>query len=175
MNQIHPRRARDDFLSGIAFCAFGIYMAVEGLGMPGAGGFIEQGGEPGRVPVMLGVIIGALGALLVVRSGRGAFVWLRRRPQAETDASINPRAALITAFGCSLYGLVIGLRIGGWDLPFSLATAVFVFGFVVIAEWKRPEQAAGRLRRCVSAAVFALIVGIAVTMVFERWFFVTLP
>ena len=172
MNQVHPRRARDDFLAGIAFCALGIYLAVEGLAMPGAGGFIEEGGEPGRVPVMLGVILGALGAVLMARSGRAALHWLRRRPPMEADASISPRAALTTALGCSLYGVVLmGLRVGGWDVPFGLATALFVFGFVVIAERDRPD----RFRGWVTAAVFALTVSIAVTFVFERWFFVTLP
>lgn len=140
--------------------------------MPGAGGFIEEGGEPGRVPIILGVIIGALGAVLMGRSGPAAFHWLRHRPPMEADAAISPRAALTTALGCSLYGAVLmGLRVGGWDVPFSLATALFVFGFVVIAEWNRP----GRFRRFVSAAVFAVIVSIVVTVVFERWFFVTLP
>ena len=176
MNQVHSRRARNDFLQGIAFCAFGIYIAVEGFRMPGAGGFIEEGGEPGRVPIILGVVIGALGAMLMVRSARAAVGWLRHRPPKEADASINPRVALVTAVGCSLYGVVLlGLRICGWDVPFSLVTALFIFGFVVIAEWSMREQRIGRLRRGVSAALFALTISIVVTFVFERWFFVTLP
>ncbi len=176
MNQVHPRRARNDFLQGVAFCAFGLYMAVEGFGMPGAGGFIEAGGEPGRVPVMLGIIIGTLGATLMARSARAALTWLRQRPPREVDDSINPRVALMTAAGCTLYGVVlIGLQIGGWKVPFSLGTALFVFAFIVIAEWNMPERRAGRLPRWVSAAMFAVAISIAVSFVFERWFFVTLP
>lgn len=176
MSQVHSRRTRDDFLSGLAFCALGIYMAAEGLSMPGAGGFIEEGGEPGRVPVLLGVIIGALGAMLMARSARAGFQWLRRRAPAPIEASTNRRVALATALGCTFYGVVLtGLRIGGWDVPFSLGTALFVFGFVVIAERNGPGRSAGRLRRCASAAIFALVVSVAVTVVFERWFFVTLP
>lgn len=176
MNQVHSRRARNDFLQGIAFLAFGIYLAVEGFGMPGAGGFIEEGGEPGRVPIMLGAVIGALGAMLMVRSIRGALDWLRHRPPKAIDATTNPRVALMTAVGCSLYGaMLMGLQIGGWKVPFSLGTTLFIFAFVVIAEWNLPEPRVGRFRRCVSAAIFALAISIAVTVVFERWFFVTLP
>lgn len=172
MNQAHPHGARDDILAGIAFCALGVYLVLEGLAMPAAGGFIEEGGEPGRVPVMLGAIIGALGAALLARSGRAALHGLRQHPPREADPSISPRAALTTALGCSLYGVVLmGLNVGGWDVPFSLVTALFVFGFIVLAEQDRPR----RLQRFVSAAIFALAVGLTVSVVFERWFFVALP
>ena len=48
--------AKADFISALVFLVLGVYMIVEGLRMPGAGGFIEVGGEPGKVPILLGAI-----------------------------------------------------------------------------------------------------------------------
>ena len=60
--------AKADFLTGLVIFVLGIYMVFEGLRMPGAGGFIEAGGEPGRVPVMLGAILALLALALISRA-----------------------------------------------------------------------------------------------------------
>jgi len=195
-----------DFWASICFFIVGAYMAVEGLGMPGAGGLIEEGGEPGTVPVLLGTIIALLAAILLVRSvTAGGY-----RPSALKTDDGDERAGLwrsgITAIGCSVYAVgLVGARIGGWHVPYGLATALFVFAFIVIAEWQlAPEHAARRWNWAttrlpavasiagasaaaipvawrpyawlvLNAAVMAILVSTIVTVVFERYFFVVLP
>ncbi|MEJ8570559.1 hypothetical protein [Microbaculum marinum] len=195
-----------DFWASICFFIVGVYMAVSGLGMPGAGGFIEDGGEPGRVPILLGVVIALLALTLLVRSAlAGGF-----RPSAIRTEDPAERAGLwrcgVTAAGCSVYAVgLVGARIGGWHVPYDAATALFVFLFVVIAEWPlATEHGARRWQRLserwpgiaavvagigaplpaawrprawlvVNAALMAVIVSALVTIVFERYFFVALP
>jgi hypothetical protein len=201
-----PRMHAADFWASLAFFVVGVYMAVSGLGMPGAGGFIEEGGEPGKVPILLGTIIALLALTLLIRStlaGGYRFSAIRTEDPGE-------RAGLwrcgITALGCSVYAVgLVGARIGGWDVPYSGATALFVFLFVVISEWPLAAEHGARRWQglttrwpgvasavagigaplpagwhpyawlVVNAAVMAVIISALVTIVFERYFFVALP
>lgn len=158
--------ARADFFSALVLVALGCGALVEALRMPrfeaiGANPF----SVPGLVPGVLGAVIAALGLVLLVRSVRQGG----HRPAAA--------AALGDAGGARLWislALTLGyaaLLVG--TLPFALATALFVFGFIALFEW--PESAGRRVRRLLTAAVEAALVAGAVTYVFEEFFFVRLP
>jgi len=132
--------ARTDFFASIVFFILGIYLAYEGLGMPGAGPIIEPGGEPGRVPMLLGVIISLCAAVLLVRSiGQGGH----RLPVTEKleEAGADSRRhgkirCVLTAVGCSFYAVgLIGSSWFGWSMPYHAATGIFVFLFIVGFEW----------------------------------------
>ncbi len=202
--------ARADFFTSIIFLVLGVYLTYEGLGMPGSGPIIEPGGEPGRVPVMLGVIISLCAAVLLVRSlGQGGL----RSPVIESSESAGDDGrrqgrirCVLTAVGCSLYAVgLVGSSWFGWRMPYHLATGLFIFIFIVGFEWdmahelgnkrwtwltnKRPGTAkivatvfgflgTTKAPYCwlfVSALIQAFLVTWAVTYLFEREFYVTLP
>lgn len=147
-----PRMHAADFWASICFFIVGVYMAVSGLGMPGAGGFIEEGGEPGRVPNLLGTIIALLALTLLIRS---ALAGGYKLSAIRTDDA-SERAGLwrcsITALGCSVYAVgLVGARIGGWHVPYHAATALFVFLFIVISEWPLAVEHGARRRQWLTA------------------------
>lgn len=195
-----------DFWTSIVFFVVGVYMAVEGLGMPGAGGFIEKGGEPGRVPVLLGVIIALLAVIMMIRAVRNGGYRLSSLKTSDEMEKIGLWRCGVTAVGCTFYAVgLIGAEIAGIDISYRFATAVFVFGFILLAEWEQaPEHGASRWRKTharwpglagifaaigrplppvwrpyawliFNAAMMAIIVSAIVTVVFERYFFVALP
>lgn len=202
--------ARADFFTSIIFFVLGVYMAFEGLGMPGAGRIIEPGGEPGRVPVMLGVIISLCAAVLLIRSiGQGGHrsPVIDRSEDADGDSrGLGRIRCAITAAGCSFYAVgLIGSSWFGWGMPYHFATGLFVFLFIVGFEWEFAPELGGnlwtwlnnkmpRIARFVSAifgflpapktpyiwlfvsaSIQAVLVTWAVTYLFEREFYVTLP
>lgn len=137
--------ARADFFTSIFFFILGIYMAFEGLRMPGAGQVIEPGGEPGRVPVMLGCIISFFAAVLLIRSiGQGGH----RRWVGDDDGGVRRIGALrcaYTAIGCSLYAVgLVGSTILGWQVPYYFATCLFVFLFITAFEWEYALEYGGK-------------------------------
>ncbi len=199
---------RADFVTGLVVFVLGVFMAVEGAGMPGPEqvSYIEEGGEPGRVPILVGVILAVFAAILLIRAVRdgGHRIWVGDAldPQARTGAW----RSLATAAGCTVYAVgLVGASVAGWDVPYELATAIFVFGFIVAFEWaEAPGHGAALWARILSdrpgiagamrsafgfvsarqapyvwlvanALVQAVIVTAAVTYLFERQFYVTLP
>jgi hypothetical protein len=138
--------AKADFLTGLILVALGIYMIFEGTRLPGEGGFIEAGGEPGRVPIMVGGAILLLAAALVIRSvGRGGHRLRGAGPVADTQ-----RRGLLRCLGaavlCSLYAVgLLGAEIAGWKVAYQEATFVFLLVFIVAFEWRfAPELADAR-------------------------------
>ena len=109
--------------------------------MPDAGGFIEAGGEPGRVPVMLGSILALLAMVLM---GRSVAHLGRSADQPRPDWYGWWRSALV-ALGCSLYAVgLLGGGLLGVDLPYRLATALFVFLFIAGFEWPQATELGNR-------------------------------
>lgn len=139
--------AKADFLTGLVLLALGVYLTVEGLRMPGAGGFIEAGGEPGRVPVMLGAIITVLAAVLVVRSVRaGGHRWMLDPGPGNSDRRIGAMRCAVAAALCSGYAVgLLGAEIAGFRVPYPLATFLFLAAFIAVFEW--PAAAENGARR----------------------------
>ncbi len=137
--------AKADFVTGLILLALGVYMIFEGLRLPGAGGFIEVGGEPGRVPIMVGSAIALLAMALVGRAiARGGY---RLRVTAPIPAAVRvgARRCLAVAALCSFYAVgLLGAEIGAWKVAYHQATFAFLLVFVVAFEWRfAPELAAG--------------------------------
>jgi hypothetical protein len=97
------------------------------------------------------------------------------RPPGEATAAGQPagtsdlRLALAAALGLVF---VVGL-IG--RVPFWLAAAMFVAMFTILFEWRSGEPWAPRARRIGEAVLLGLVTGAAVTLVFEKVFYVRLP
>jgi hypothetical protein len=198
--------AKADFISAIVFFLLGVYMIVEGIRLPGAGGFIEEGGEPGRVPIMLGLIIAGFALILLMRSIAAGGHRLGELREAGTKNRTGIVRGTATAIGCSFYAVgLVGAKLAGWKVPYSLATGLFIFVFIVAFEWAdardvgarrwewlnaRLPGVAGLLRALfgglsgetgarlwllLTAALQAVLAAAAVTYLFEQQFYVTLP
>lgn len=145
---------RADFLTGLVFLLVALGLVAEGWRLPGAGGLIEEGGEPGRVPIFLGLVIAALALVLLVRAvGQGGHRLLAGEPLAPERRRMLVRAAA-TAAGCAFYAVgLLGRSIFGISLGYGWLTFGFILVFIVIAEWDlAPEISARRLRAIESRA-----------------------
>jgi len=139
--------ARADFLTSLILLALGVYMAVEGLRMPGAGGFIVRGGEPGRVPVMLGVIIALLAIVLLVRAARQGGHRFAAVRFADQDLRSGMIRCAVTAAFCSLYAVgMIGATLWGHEVQYAEATFLFLLVFIVGSEWGFAQELASQRR-----------------------------
>jgi len=140
-----PMMAKADFITAIVFFLLGVYMIFEGLKMPGAGGFIERGGEPGRVPVLLGAIIAGFAAILLIRSVIAGGHRLDELAAAGTLNRVGVVRGVATAVGCSVYAVgLVGAHIFGWKVPYSLVTGLFVFVFIAAFEWQDAAESGAR-------------------------------
>lgn len=177
----------------------------EGLTLPGAGGLIMKGGEPGRVPLFLGVVIATMAVVLIVRAISQNGHRLRGAARFDSENKQALGRALAVAVGGTLYVGLLGHNFLGSDTDYAVLTFGFVFIFIVIAEWKLAPEIAGRRwqtldRRAPAAAarltaIFgfvsparapyvwlfataafqAVVLSVIVSYVFEKQFFVQLP
>jgi Tripartite tricarboxylate transporter TctB family len=158
-----------DFVTGLVLALLGLAVLWASLEMPR---FEARGGNPysapGLVPGVLGAIILALGAVLVVRAARAGGWRLPAAAGGATDPGV--RRLLLSIALCLIYaaGLV-------GTVPFWLATFLFVTAFVVLFEWPLATGRADRLRRLVFAPLFAAVISAAVTLLFQHVFLVRLP
>ncbi|HEV7372028.1 tripartite tricarboxylate transporter TctB family protein [Arenibaculum sp.] len=156
--------ARADLITAAVLIALGVAVVYGSWTMPR----LEMRGiHPSSVP---GLVPGVLGALLVVC---GVLLGARSRGAgpAERSGGSNElwRLGVTTAIG-----LVYALGLVGW-LPFWLATAVFVFVFVVVFEGPLGETKTDLRRSAVVALMLAVITGGAVSYIFQELFLVRLP
>lgn len=161
--------ARSDLRGGAGWVGFGLLILIGSWRMER---FESMGAQlyamPGFVPGLLGGTLVLLGLVLMLRG------WTRRRHEAQIAAQIAPHdaAPLINRRIAATLVLTLGyavLLIG--RLPFWLATALFVAGFVAL--FAPPEQP--RARRAVVALLAGAITSAVVTWVFQFVFLVRLP
>jgi hypothetical protein len=167
-----PAPPRTDLWIASVFFVFGAAAAWLAFLMPT---YADQKGQiytaPGLVPGFYGIVILLLSIWLAVRAVRQGAL----RPPGEATAAGQPagtsdlRLALAAALGLVF---VVGL-IG--RVPFWLAAAMFVAMFTILFEWRSGEPWAPRARRIGEAVLLGLVTGAAVTLVFEKVFYVRLP
>jgi len=172
-NVTPPPSARTDFITAAVLLAFALTILALALRMPT---FVSTGGSaftaPGIVPGFHASVIALLSVALAARSiYRGAF-----RPGGgkaegfEGLPGISLKRLFIAAALCIVFAVVL---VG--FVPFWLAVALFVTGFVAIFEWDPAAPAALRARRVATAAILGLCVGMAVYLMFQEVFLVRLP
>ncbi len=161
-----PASPRADLVTAVVLFALGVAIIVQAWEMPR---FLEQSGTgltaPGIVPGFHGAVIALLSIVLGLRA-RARGGWAVRGAATGTAAD---RRQLATA---AVLGLVYAGGMVG-RVPFWLASALFVFAFVIAFEWELGPR--GRTRRIVEAALIGLGTGIAVMLVFEKLFLLRLP
>ena len=163
--------ARADFVGGLAWTAFGLAIVAGALAMDR----LEQFGAtvytaPGLVPGVLGAAIMLLGTVLVIRSVLGGAIAGLAAPWRPTPEGRSTRAR--TAISLVLMLLYTLGMIG--RIPFPIATALFVFVFIMIFDVSTAAPSPVK-RRLVVAALTAIVTSAVVSLVFERVFLVRLP
>lgn len=162
-----------DFVTGLILIGLSLYVIVEAWRMPRLEHLkIHPLSVPGLVPAFLASVLLIFGAVLVIRSalkgGHRLSVSFRGFSQSlRTPAN---RRVLLTAFLCLTYALLLIGR-----LPYVLATGLFIFVFVLLFEWKPGQNLLQQKGLILSAVGIAILSSIAIALVFERLFLVSLP
>ncbi len=160
---------RTDLILSAVFLAFGAAVIVASVAMPT---FTDQGTPlfvaPGLVPAFHGVVIGLLSVLLGLRSIARARSHVPGPPAAGRAASLR-RTALATVLALGFAGGLIG------RLPFWLASALFVFVFIMAFEWERGMARRVLGRNAGIALAIGLGTGAGITLLFQRGFLINMP
>ncbi|TCK07221.1 tripartite tricarboxylate transporter TctB family protein [Marinobacterium mangrovicola] len=162
-----------DLFIGAVFLALGLIVFYSAWNMPrletrGVPGYAI----PGLVPMILGACLALCGFLLSLRSIRSGDLAAHFR-SLEIPALFrsNEMRRLLTMLALALF-YTLGM-VG--RLPFWIATALFTFAVIFIFEYFISDKQHG-LARCVTlAAVEGVLVGIAITWIFQDGFLVRLP
>jgi len=162
-----------DYLTGLALILLSLYVLAESWRMPRLEHLQAHPlSVPGIVPGFLAVILMIFGLILVVRSVRagGHRLGLNREGLRKALAEPDNRRLLLTALLTFVYaGVLVGRT------PYTLVTALFVFAFVVVFEWRRGMSIREKGRLGLGAAILAIVFAATVSYTFERLFLVTLP
>ena len=126
---------------------------------------IHPASIPGLVPMGLGVVLAIAAAALVIRAWCAPGVG----GAAPAGDARGVRFALTLGL-CLLYA--VGL-VG--HVPYAIATALFVFAFIAVFEWREAGIAGRRVRSLGTALVQAVLVAGVVSIAFEKLFLVRLP
>jgi putative tricarboxylic transport membrane protein len=165
-----PLPPRVDLWTGVAFLALGLGIVSLGLQMPT---FKEQKGEiytaPGLVPGIYGVVISILSLWLIARSIQRSRAASLAPGEVAPPGTSNLRLALATGLALVFCGGLVG------RMPFWAAAASFVTAFIALFEWHPGESWSRRAVRLGTAVLQGLVTGVAVTLVFEKLFYVRLP
>lgn len=170
MPNVSPRA---DFVAALAWIAFGLAIVGGSLAMDrlerfGAKGYMA----PGLVPGILGGLITLLGLVLLARSlRRGAAASLAHPWGVQAGGS----APLVRAGIAIALTLAYTLLLVGRGLPFWLATAAFVFVFLLVFDLPERRARGQAMRGLALAAIVAVATSAAVTLLFERVFLVRMP
>lgn len=160
---------RADTLIGVIVSVVGAAILVGALAMPR---FEHRSADPltvpGITPGMLGAIILVLGALLVIRGIRRAGTEDPLGITAWSSGAV--RRTLFTLSALLIYGF--GLF---GNLPFVLATALFVFTFTVGVELMRKNRTAKLATTLIGAAALAITSSFVIWLVFSKIFLIQLP
>jgi putative tricarboxylic transport membrane protein len=126
---------------------------------------------PGLLPAVLGIVITGMSVILLVRSllrSKGK-VGISGGSLKNFFTDTGTKRIFITIALCLGYAVLLG------KVFFPVLTFLFVFVFVVCFEYDRKTAAKAQIKKILIAALLALCVSAAVTLVFERLFLVRLP
>ena len=166
---------RADLITAAILLCLGLFVVVHAWQMPRLEERqINPLTVPGIVPGLLGLVLIAMAAVLMIRSVRAGGHRARHqganRSRELPDDGGSWRRLTLTALLCLVYA---GGMVGHVD--FRIATALFVFAFVVVFEWEPDGDLRARLRKVGWAALQAALVALAVAVIFQELFLVRLP
>jgi len=124
---------------------------------------------PGLVPLLLGLSIAFMGAILLLRSMRAGAL---TPSGAGTPVKLADNWRILTMLPLCLI-FVIGLI--GQGVEFQISAAIFIAAFVIIFEFEERRAAGQTLRGIAVAVAYGAIAGLAIQYVFEDLFLLRLP
>jgi hypothetical protein len=168
-----PLPPRKDLWIAAVFFVLGVAISWLAFRMPT---YADQKGEiytaPGLVPGFYGVVIVLLSIWLAVRAVRQGALHTGDSPvPASSEPQSNSDGRLALAAGLGLF-FVVGLL---GRVPFWIASATFAAPVTILCEWQADQAWPVRARRIGEAVLLGLATGAAVTLVFEKVFYVRLP
>ena len=164
--------SKADFATSIFLLIFGLSIFYFALKMPRfAERHINPYSVPGLVPGLLGVVIAFLGLVLLIRS------ILRKGYKLELNG--KTLKAFFTDQTTIRIGYTILISVGYWvllgKLPFAVITALYVFAFVVIFEYKIEQTISVQWKTLLIAMIMAVVTSVVTTYTFQYLFLVNLP
>lgn len=162
-----------DLVTGIVLLAFSIGVIVLSSQMPT---FIERGrnpySAPGLVPALLGVIIGLLSLIMIIRSiRRGGY---RLGLTAQNVGGFFRKGSTVRVLVTLVWSVVYSYGFIG-RMHYAIATGLYVFGFIAYFEYERRKTGREHLRSFGFGLLEAVLVAVIVSGVFQYLFLVTLP
>lgn len=129
---------------------------------------IHPASIPGLVPIFLGLAMAGMAAMLIVGQMRA----LRAGTPDTGDGFTRDEIRRLGAVGglCLVYALVLVGNVHFW-----LASSLFVGVFTALFEPAGPISRQRRLLRFAAVGVFAVLIGGAISLMFESAFLVRLP
>ncbi|QEN09672.1 tripartite tricarboxylate transporter TctB family protein [Oceanispirochaeta crateris] len=171
MNEKQMRKA--DFISSIVLIIFGITVTWMAIKMPR----LEEKGinpytAPGVVPGILGVVILLLSLIMFVRTIRHSD-FLPKIEKGNVKNLIKDEGTIrlmVSLALCLVYALVL---VG--NIPYVLATFLFVFGFILCFDMKFDKIEKSRKKIIIVAFIEAIISSAVISAAFQYLFLVDLP
>ncbi|MGQ9509335.1 MAG: tripartite tricarboxylate transporter TctB family protein [Thermodesulfobacteriota bacterium] len=165
--------AKADFITGLALILLSLYVIIESWRMPRLEHLkIHPLSAPGIVPAFIGGVLLIFGLILTLRSikKKGHHIKITvREIQQLLNRPGNKRLLLTAILSIGYAGFLIG------NLSYVLATGLFIFVFITLFELRQEMTLRHRWRVFITAIFIAAISSVAITLVFERLFLVTLP
>ena len=161
---------RADFITAIVLLALGAGALAESARMPRLEHLqVDAYTVPGIVPAFLSAVLLILATVLLARSIlRGGWRIDRATIRGALFGTANRRLVLCLVLTIGYAAGLVG------QLPYWLATGIFVFLFIALFEWTQ-HKPLGRSRALSIAAIEAAVVAAVVTAVFQFVFLVRLP
>jgi len=162
-----------DFVTALVLIAFSITVIVLSVQMPRLEHReINPYTIPGLVPGFLGIIIGVLSVILLVRAmANGGF----RFAGGGTSLSEWIRSGEARRIGLTIVlSVIYALGMIG-RVPYVVATLLYIFAFILVFEWKAGEPVAAHRRVMIIAAIEAILATLVIAGVFRYVFLVDLP
>jgi len=160
------RMAAADRVSAVVFCALGVATLVGGYSMDRLE-FRQI--HPLSIPGLLPMLLGAALTLCAI------ILWFQANAATEEGRQEIMRGGSLVRLGLTVaLACFYALVLVGW-LPFMWATALFIATFTTVFSWPGAGDRGGWIRLVAKAAVFGVVCGYAVTLLFEEAFLVRLP
>ncbi len=165
---------RKDFITSIILITFSVSVIVMSYEMPR----LERRGidpfsAPGVVPGMIGIVLLSLALILFVRSIRRGGYRLFHKETGMSSENQHQGAGfrvLLTLVISLIYAIGFLGR-----LDYSFSTALYIFTFICLFEFKAGIALRRQKRMFLFAMIQSVVASVLISIVFQKLFLVDLP
>ena len=165
---------RKDFITSIILITFSVTVIVMSYEMPR----LERRGidpfsAPGVVPGMIGIVLLCLALILFVRSIRHGGYRFFQNETNKSDENKHQGAGFRVMMTLAISLIYAIGFLGRFD--YSLCTALYIFTFICLFEFKSGIALRSQKRMFLFAVIQAVIASLLISIVFQKLFLVDLP